>query len=88
MAKTSSIQVSVESIYLALKAARTEGRLCQKNWQVETAKEEPSEKRLSFLSNQGQRLHRICSVLESLLPSDFVEPEQSQTVPSPMDFKF
>lgn len=85
---TVTATVNLEELVAAIRAVRTEGRLCQKNWESEVAKESPSEKRLSFLSNQGVRLHKVLSLLNGLLPPDYTVDEQPKTLPSPMDFAF
>lgn len=85
---TTTVSINVPELITAIKAIRTEGRLCQRNWQAEIAKDSPSEKRLSFLSNQGQRLNRVLTLLNSLLPPDCEVDEAPKSIPSPMDFQF
>lgn len=76
------MNVSVENILDALNAAKTEGRICQRNWQMETEREVPSEKRLEFLQHQAARIHRIVDTLQSLVPNDY------RTSTNPMSYNF
>lgn len=83
-----NVSVNLSELVASIKAVKTEGKLCQKNWQAEIDKESPSEKRLSFLSNQAVRLNRVLALLNSLLPPDYEIEESPKSLPSPMDFQF
>lgn len=83
-----NVSINLNELVSAIKSIKTEGRLCQRNWEAEIAKETPSEKRLSFLSNQGVRLHNVLSLLNGLLPPDYEVEETPKSLPNPMDFQF